>query len=101
MTVNINGKEVELRFTFNAFIEYEKHFNEPLTLDGFSLDKTRWFYYFVVLCSKKGWQTDAWLSKDEFDEWLNDNPLHLSELSDFTSKNLVLNDVLNPSDKKK
>ncbi len=101
MIININEHEVELRFTFNAFIEYEKHFNEPLSLDGFSLDKTLWFYYFVVLCSKKGWQTSAWLSKDEFDEWLNDDPTRLNQLAEFTNKNLVLNEVLNPSDKKK
>lgn len=101
MTLKINDNEVELRFTFNAFIEYEKHFNEPLSIENFSLDKTLWFYYFVVLCSKKGWQTSAWLSKDDFDEWLNDDPTRLQIMNEFTNKNLVMNDVLTPADKKK
>lgn len=100
MIVTITGKEpVELRFTFNALVEYERKFNEPMTAENFSLDKTLWFYYFVILCSKKGWNTTAWLSKEEFDEWLNDNPLVLNDLADFVLKNMNLNDVL--SDKKK
>jgi len=101
MTVKINDNEVELRFTFNAFVEYENKFNEPLTLDSLSMGKTMWFYYFVVLCSKKGWQTSGWLTKDEFDEWLNDDPHRLIELSEFTSRNLNINDVLAPKDDKK
>lgn len=102
MTVEINDNKVDLRFTFNAFIEYEKHFNEPITLDDMSIDKTLWFYYFVVLCSKKGWQTSAWLTKDDFDEWLNDDPHKLIEMSDFVATNLNLNDILTKSaDKKK
>ena len=101
MTVNIQGKDpVELRFTFNALLEYEKRFNEPMTLENFSLDKTLWFYYFVVLCSKKGWNTTAWLSKEEFDEWLNDDPTVLNGLAEFVMKNMNLNDVLS-GDKKK
>jgi len=104
MTVEINDNKVDLRFTFNAFIEYEKHFNEPLTLDSnnMTFDKTIWFYYLVVLCSKKGWQTSAWLTKDDFDEWLNDEPERILELAEFVAQNLNLNNVLtNPADKKK
>jgi len=101
MTVNIQGKDpIELRFTFNALVEYEKRFNEPMSAENFSLDKTLWFYYFVVLCSKKGWNTTAWLSKDEFDEWLNDDPTVLNDLAEFVMKNMNLNDVLS-GDKKK
>lgn len=104
MTIEINGEKVELRFTFNAFIEYEKHFNEPLTLEveDMSFDKTIWFYYFVVLCSKKGWQVTAWLSKDDFDEWLNEEPERIIELSEFTAENLNMNKILiKHADKKK
>lgn len=103
MKVNINEKDVELRFTFNAFVEYENKFNRPLTLDedGLSLNETIWFYYFVVLCSAKGWQTSGWLTKDEFDEWLNDDPQRLIDLSQFVARNLNLNDILAPKDDKK
>jgi len=101
MTVRINDVDVDLRFTFNAFIEFERKFSEPLNLDNLTLDKTLWFYYFVVLCSKKGWQTSAWLSKDDFDEWMNDDPKHIFELAKFVQSNLDLNAVLNSDDEKK
>lgn len=103
MKININGEEVELRFTFNAFIEYENKFNQPLVLeaDQISLSQTIWFDYFVVLCSKKGWQTSGWLTKDEFDEWLNEDPHRLLEISEFVSRNLNLNTILAPKEDKK
>ena len=103
MIVKINDKEVELRFTFNTFVEFEKHFNEPLQLDmtDLSVDKTLWFYYFMVLCSKKGWQTTAWLTKDEFDEWLNDEPERIIDLINFATENMNLQAILSNPDKKK
>ena len=95
MIVKIGDKDpVELRFTFNALVEFEKKFNEPMSAENLSLDKMLWFYYLVILCSKKGWNTTAWLSKDEFDEWLNDDPTVLNDLAEFVLNNMNLNDVL-------
>ena len=101
MIVKIQDKEpVELRFTFNALVEYEKKYDKPMTVDSWTLDEMLWFYYFVVLCSKKGWNTNAWLTKEEFDEWLNEDPTVLNDLADFVVNNMNLNDVLS-KDKKK
>ena len=92
---------IELRFTFNSFIEFEKKFGEAISVENLNLDKTLWFYYFIVLCSKRGWQTTAWLDKDEFDEWLNDDPNNITLLSEFVSKNMDLNNILTEGNKKK
>lgn len=101
MIVKIAEKEpVELRFTFNSLVEFENKFNEPMSVDHLSLNQMLWFYYYVVLCSKKGWQTNAWLSKEEFDEWLNDDPTVLNDLAQFVIDNVNMNDVLG-GDKKK
>ena len=49
MKVNINNTDVELRFTFDAFIEYEKKWGESLGVSN-DLAKTISFEYFTVLC---------------------------------------------------
>jgi len=102
MIIKINDHEpVELRFTFSSFIAYEDKFNEPLNLDGISFKKMISFYYYVVLCSKKGWQTNCWLKEDEFMDWLNDNPTMLYDLGVFVGDNFNMNDILSGKDSKK
>lgn len=99
MVVKINGENVELRFTFDAFTEYERIFNEPLGADG-ALDKTIVFMYLTILCSKKGWQTSAWLSYQDFREWLNDDPNMYVEVSEWIGENMNITEKLTGSKKK-
>ena len=102
MIIKINDKEpVELRFTFSAFTAYEDRWGEPVKIDGISLSRILSFYYYVVLCSKKGWQTSAWLKEDEFIEYLNENPETLVELSDFVGENFAYNELFASKEVKK
>ncbi len=93
MKVKINDTEVELRFTFDAFIEYEKKWGESLGVSN-DLAKTISFEYFTVLCSKKGWQSDNWLSYEDFTEWMNDDPYKYVEISEFIGKYMNMENVL-------
>lgn len=99
MNLKIGNEEVELRFTFDAFTEYEKLYNEPFGADN-QLDKAIVFMYLVILCSKKGWQNTAWLSYEDFREWLNEDPQRFIEMSEWIAKNMDMNSKL-MGDKKK
>jgi hypothetical protein len=102
MILKINDHEpVELRFTFSSFIAYEDKFGEPINLDNISFGRLISFYYFVVLCSKKGWQTSSWLSMEEFQEWLDNNPDKMLEISTFIGDNFNLNDKMSKNEIKK
>ena len=93
MKVNIKDQEVELRFTFDAYICYENTWGESI---GNSADfaKTISFEYFVVLCSKKGWQSSNWLTYEEFLDWINEDPYKYVEISEFISKYMNMENVL-------
>lgn len=99
MNLTIGNEEVELRFTFDAFTEYEKLYNEPFGSDN-QLDKAIVFMYLVILCSKKGWQNTAWLSYEDFREWLNDDPERFITMTEWIAKNMDMNSKL-MGDKKK
>lgn len=99
MNLQIGNEEVELRFTFDAFTEYEKLYNEPFGSDN-QLDKAIVFMYLVILCSKKGWQNTAWLSYEDFREWLNDDPERFITMTEWIAKNMDMNSKL-MGDKKK
>lgn len=101
MKLEIGSEEVELRFTFDAFTEYEKLYNEPFGVDN-QLDKSIVFMYLVILCSKKGWQNTAWLKYDDFREWLNDEPSRYIQVSNWITESIDLNNTLmGKADKKK
>lgn len=76
MTININGKDIELKNTFRSLIIYENITGEvftPTTITNILL----YFYSVVMACDK-----DSTMSFDEFTMWLDDNQ---QELNNFTN----------------
>jgi hypothetical protein len=75
MTVNINNKEIILKYTLRSMIIYEKIMGEPFTSKG--LTEVLVYLYSTILASYK----DLELSFEQFIEWLDDNPDVLTEFN--------------------
>lgn len=82
MTININGKDIELKNTFRSLIIYENITGEvftPNTITNILL----YFYSVVMACDK-----DSTMSFDDFTSWLDDNQ---QELNNFTNWLVTIN----------
>lgn len=75
MTIEINGKQLELKYSFRALMIYEnitkKTFN-PKTVSDMVV-----FFYSVVLAANKGCE----LLFDDFLDWIDANPDSISMFS--------------------
>jgi len=92
MKVNINGKEVELKYSFRALMVYEnitdKAFNPKNLSDIIN------FFYSCVLCQTM--KESEPLGYEEFLDWLDDNPEEVNSFSEWLMSMLGINDKLSP-----
>lgn len=84
MTITIDNKEIDLRYSFRALMIYEKIADKSFT-NVSGLTEILIFFYSVIL----GSDSEMNLTWDQFIDWLDNNPNMLTE---FTS---WLNDVMN------
>ena len=73
MNININDKEITLKYSLRAMMMYENVTNKTLNPSGITEVVT--FFYCVVLASSK----DYSLSFEDFMDWLDENPDTLKE----------------------
>ena len=93
MTININGKSVELKYSFRAFMIYEKITQTAFSPKG--IYEIIVYFYSSLLASDKSIN----ISFDDFMDWLDDNPDALNEFSGWLttviSKNSYINNTEN------
>ena len=77
MNININDKEITLKYSLRAMMMYENVTNKTLNPSGITEVVT--FFYCVVLASSK----DYSLSFEDFMDWLDENPDTLKEFGEW------------------
>ena len=77
MNININDKEITLKYSLRAMMMYENVTNKTLNPSGITEVVT--FFYCVVLASSK----DYSLSSEDFMDWLDENPDTLKEFGEW------------------
>ena len=93
MTINIQDKEVTLKYTFRSLLIYEsiqhKSFNPE------SLTDLMVYIYSTILASDKSLDLDF----DYFLEWMDENPSTLTEFSEWLQKQVNKQAQLSPEPK--
>lgn len=77
MNININDKEITLKYSLRAMMMYENVTNK--TLNPLGITEVVTFFYCVVLASSK----DYSLSFEDFMDWLDENPDTLKEFGEW------------------
>ena len=77
MNININDKEITLKYSLRAMMMYENVTNKTLNPSGITEVVT--FFYCVVLASS----IDYSLSFEDFMDWLDENPDTLKEFGEW------------------
>lgn len=77
MNININDKEITLKYSLRAMMMYENVTNK--TLNPSDITEVVTFFYCVVLASSK----DYSLSFEDFMDWLDENPDTLKEFGEW------------------
>lgn len=68
MIININGKEIELRFKFRSEILFEEV--QSRSFEGKSISDWILYYYCTVIANTD----DGFIEYEKFIEWLDENP---------------------------
>ena len=85
MKININGREIELRYTFRAMIIFEKICNSTFTGNG--ITEVLCYLYSTILASDR----DNPLTFDAFMDWIDENPQVITEFSEWLQKVVDMN----------
>lgn len=88
MNININDREIELRYTFRAHILYENITGETFTPGGLSSIIN--FFYATIMATDR----DSTLDYEEFLDWLDENAEKLKEFATWLTKNIQKDEVL-------
>jgi len=88
MNININEKDIELKFTLRSMMMYENITGKTFAPEGIS-DILTFMYCIVVSCSK-----DYSLQFDDFVDWLDDNQSKLAEFSEWLTNVVKTQDFL-------
>lgn len=83
MNIDINGKEVELKFSFRAMMMYENITGSTFSPSGLTDIIT--FFYCIVLAASK----DYSISYDDFLDWLDTNPDAIKEFGNWVNTNAI------------
>lgn len=90
MTIQINQKEIELKYSFRALMIFEnitkRSFN-PSTVSDIVI-----FFYSVVLGSDRNINIEF----DDFIDWLDDSPEKMNEFSEWLTSVINKNKSLSP-----
>lgn len=88
MTININDKDVTLKYSFRAMMIYENIANksfEPKGVSEFII-----FFYSTVMASDK----ELELTFNEFVEWLDEHPKELTNFIEWLKATIEKNNYL-------
>lgn len=85
MKVNLENKEIELKYGFRAMIVYEKIMDTSFAPKG--LTEILVFFYSVIVASDK--DNDINLTYDGFMDWLDENPEKVGEFSEWLNSVLT------------
>lgn len=89
MTVNINGKNITLKYSFRALIIYEKITNEvfaPKNLTNILI-----YFYSTIMASDK----ECTLTFESFTDWLDANPIEMDNFSKWLNEVAGRNGYIN------
>ena len=75
MIINVNDREVEIKYSFRAIIIYEKMMNESFQPKGFT--ELLVFFYSTILASSNGID----LTFEEFIDYADENPNIVNEFN--------------------
>ena len=82
MRINIKDKEIELKYTFRAYIIYEQITDENFTPKG--LKEIITLFYSFLMSSDR----DNTITFDEFVDYLDENPTVLDEFSQWLKEHM-------------
>jgi hypothetical protein len=93
MKVEIENREIELKYTFRAYMIFEQITEHSFT--GSNLSDFITFFYSVLMASDRELAIDF----DNFIEWLDDNPDKLNEFTEWMIANTKKQSELSNSKK--
>ena len=88
MKIELNNKEIELKYSFRALMMYENVTGASLNPHGLTDIMT--FFYCVVLSSSK----DYTITFDDFVDYIDENPSKIGEFSEWLKKIVKSNSVI-------
>lgn len=89
MKVNLNDKEIELKYSFRALMAYENVMDKSLEMNTLSDILT--FFYCVVVTSAK----DNSIKFDDFMDYLDEHPEAVAEFNSWLSTVIQSNSFFN------
>lgn len=93
MIININNKEINLKYSFRGYMIFEQIANHAFSGNGMS-DFILLFYSMMM-----GSDKELTITFDEFVEWLDMNPEKLQEFSKWITDNITKqNELTNKKD---
>lgn len=88
MKINLNNKDIELKYSFRALMMYENVTGTSLNPQGLTDIMT--FFYCVVLSSAK----DYTITFDDFVDYIDENPSKVGEFSEWLRKVIKSNSIV-------
>lgn len=95
MKLNIQNKEINIKYSFKGFMAYEQITGESFKPQG--LNEIITLFYSMVMTSNN----DLTITFDEFIDWLDENPEQLNNFSTFLVENTKRVEALSPKDNNK
>lgn len=92
MKLNIQEKEINIKYSFKGFMAYEQITGESFKPQG--LKEIITLFYSMVMTSNN----ELSITFDEFIDWLDENPLKLNEFTNFLAENTKRAEELAPKD---
>lgn len=94
MKVDIDNKEVNLKYTFRAYMIFEQIVGHSFA--GINLTEFITLFYSVLMASDTELTTDY----DKFIDWLDENPNKLGEFTKWLTENIKKQNALTAPEKK-
>jgi len=88
MNIHLEGKDIELKYTFRSMIIYEKIMGQSFSPKG--ITEILVYFYSTILASNK----DVTLTYESFIDWLDENPAYLTEFSQWLNNTLSRNSYI-------
>ena len=95
MKLNIQNKEINIKYSFKGFMAYEQITGESFKPQG--LNEIITLFYSMVMTSNN----DLTITFDEFIDWLDENPEQLNNFSTFLVENTKRVEALSPKNNDK
>lgn len=93
MKLNIQDKEINIKYSFKGFMAYEQITGESFKPQG--LKEIITLFYAMVMTANN----ELSITFDDFIDWLDANPTALNEFTNFLSDNTKRQNELSPEQK--